>query len=80
MQIFCRNVNGTHVALNVPVDMSIDDLKAEISRKTGIAPAKQILTYAGLPLGAGRISSYSIQKDCTIVLTVGLPGGARSTP
>jgi hypothetical protein len=75
MQIFVRDLEGRHVALDVSSDETIDSLKAKIQGKTGVAPAQQLLTYGGKALTRGNLLDYSIQKDCTIQLTLGLPGG-----
>jgi hypothetical protein len=77
MQIFVRGLDGRHVAMEVASDESIAGLKGKIRDKLGVDPGQQILMYAGKALANGNLLDYSIQKDCTIQLTLGLQGGGH---
>jgi hypothetical protein len=75
MQVFVRGTDGRHVAIEVQPDETIANLKNKIATQLGIRADEQILTYAGKPLVNGTLLDYSVQKDCTISLAVGVRGG-----
>jgi hypothetical protein len=76
MQVFLRAMDGRHIAIEVAQDESIDSLKQSVYSLLNIQPNQQILSYAGKVLQAGNLLDYSVQKDCTITVALGLPGGA----
>jgi hypothetical protein len=47
-----------------------------VKGKTGIEPAKQLLSFGGKALVDGTtLLDYGVQKDCTINLVVAVTGG-----
>jgi hypothetical protein len=69
MQIFVRY--SRVITLEVEPSDSIENVKAKIQDKTGIAPARQILTFQNRILEDGRtLDDYSIVRESTITLTL----------
>ena len=74
IQIFVKTLDGSTATLRVNSDSSIDALKKEFYRKSGISPDRQVLIYAGRQLSDGNLHDYNIKKESTLHLTGRLAG------
>lgn len=69
MQIFVETLTGKHITLEVEPTDRIEDVKAKIQDKEGIAPDQQILILSGEVLEDDKtLQDYSIQKDSELEL------------
>ena len=63
MQLFVKTLTGDEITLDVEATNTIDNVKGQIQRATGIPPNQQRLCRLGVVLEDGRmLSDYPIQQ------------------
>ena len=68
-QIFVKNLNGRTVTLTVKASDTVDSLREQVERKTGIPPSEQHLLLGGKQLEPGKLlADYDVSKESTLHL------------
>ena len=77
MQIFVKIENGRTIAIEVSPMDTIDNVKAKIRDKEGLAPDSYTLQYNKKEVEEGRtLNDYDIRNESTLYLKTSAPGEA----
>ena len=78
MQIYVKTAQRKTLIIDVTLEGTIENLKAKIQDKEGIAPENQVLTYDDKPLQDGNtLADYNIEKEKTIFMVVCFRNGIQ---
>ncbi|KAM7018234.1 polyubiquitin-like [Tautogolabrus adspersus] len=74
-QVFLTNEKGKSSTYDVTAEETVNDFKAKVKPREGVAVSQQRLVFQGREMTSGKLSDYSVTEHSTIDMVMRLRAG-----
>ncbi|KAM7018095.1 polyubiquitin-like [Tautogolabrus adspersus] len=74
-QVFLTNEKGKSSTYDVTAEETVNDFKAKVQPREGVAVSQQRLVFQGREMTRGKLSDYSVTEHSTIQMVMRLRNG-----